>query len=482
MIYVIFLVGLLLTRKYESKFISSLDKKEHSLYLFYPLALYLAHFLENPKSDRYKSHMERIKLLHANEDATVQYKIFKAKQFATILFCILMINSLALIVQLSSNEEPLIKEGAIERPSYGEDASDVDVDVIFNNESDYIKQHMTISVDPKEYTEQEFNAAAEKAKEYLNTQILGKNVSLEKVYYPLNLVSSIPDTGISVSWSMEEDSLIESDGELVRKGLTESKLENLTAIMEYGEFEQQYVMSVVILPEQLSDEDLLLYHLESSMDSTNKETITEDKMVLPDTIDGHEVYYEEEKDNSMATILVFGALVIVLVFVMMEQKLSKQKEERDTEIMIDYPELINKFTLLIGAGMTVKKAWEKIVIEYEERKAANKVKRRYAYEELKVTLFELNNGMNESKAYENFGRRMQLLPYMKLSSLLAQNVSKGMDGLLKALELEAYGAFEERKELAKRLGEKAGTKLLLPMGIMLLLVFVMILIPAFLSF
>ena len=118
--------------------------------------------------------------------------------------------------------------------------------------------------------------------------------------------------------------------------------------------------------------------------------------------------------------------------------------------MLDYPELINKFTLLIGAGMTVKKAWAKIVMEYEERKEQDKANRRYAYEELKVTLYELNNGVAEGKAYEAFGRRMQLMPYMKFASLLAQNVTKGMDGVLAALELEALNAFEDRKELAKR--------------------------------
>jgi hypothetical protein len=43
-------------------------------------------------------------------------------------------------------------------------------------------------------------------------------------------------------------------------------------------------------------------------------------------------------------------------------------------------------------------------------------------------------------------------------------------------------AFEERKETAKRLGEEAGTKLLIPMMIMLVLVLVIIMVPAFQAF
>lgn len=481
-IYLIILLGMLFTRKYEKAFISSINRKEHPFYQFYSLALYLAHFSDRKKNERYKIRMERIKILHANEDAQAEYKLFRAKQFATIIVSILVVNSLALCLQISGGKEPVIKDGQITRPSYGEDATDVDVDVIFNNQSDYVKKHMTISVLPKEYTEEEFNKAAEKAKGYLETAILGKNVSLEKVYYSLNLVKSIPDTDISVSWSFDEESLIENDGTIKHRGLTENKLEDLTAVMKSGEFEQRYVMSVTLLPEQLNNEDALLYHLQTDLDDQNKETQTSDKISLPSKIDEHEVYYEEPSENNLGTLFAFAAFILILLFFVMEQQLVNEKEKRDIEIMLDYPEVINKFTLLIGAGMTVKKAWDKIVTEYEEKKEAGQIKRRYAYEELKVTLLELNNGVNESKAYENFGRRMQMIPYMKFGSLLAQNVSKGMDGILEALEIEAYSAFEERKELAKRLGEKAGTKLLLPMGIMLMLVFVMILIPAFMSF
>ena len=42
-------------------------------------------------------------------------------------------------------------------------------------------------------------------------------------------------------------------------------------------------------------------------------------------------------------------------------------------------------------------------------------------------------------------------------------------------------AFEKRKETVKRMGETAGTKLLLPMMLMLGVVMVIILVPAFMT-
>lgn len=132
--------------------------------------------------------------------------------------------------------------------------------------------------------------------------------------------------------------------------------------------------------------------------------------------------------------------------------------------------------------MTIKNAWGKMCIEYEnkcENKALNT--KRYVYEEMVATHNEIQNGVTEIEAYDHFGRRVQLVPYMKLSSLLVQNTKKGTADLLQLLEYEAIQAFEERKEVAKRLGEEAGTKLLGPMVLMLFIVLAIIMIPAFMQ-
>ena len=65
---------------------------------------------------------------------------------------------------------------------------------------------------------------------------------------------------------------------------------------------------------------------------------------------------------------------------------------------------------------------------------------------------------------------------------MAQNVRKGGEGFTAMLRAETTEAFEERKAIARQRGEKAGTKLLLPMIMMLAVVLVMIMVPAFMSF
>lgn len=52
---------------------------------------------------------------------------------------------------------------------------------------------------------------------------------------------------------------------------------------------------------------------------------------------------------------------------------------------------------------------------------------------------------------------------------------------MEQLNAEADRVFLERKHAARRLGEEAGTKMLLPMLLLLLIVMAIVMIPAFLS-
>ena len=69
----------------------------------------------------------------------------------------------------------------------------------------------------------------------------------------------------------------------------------------------------------------------------------------------------------------------------------------------------------------------------------------------------------------------------KFGMLLSQNLRKGTKGLTNLLQREAQEAFEERKNMAKKLGEEAGTKLMIPLFLMLAVVFVIVTVPAFLT-
>ena len=90
--------------------------------------------------------------------------------------------------------------------------------------------------------------------------------------------------------------------------------------------------------------------------------------------------------------------------------------------------------------------------------------------------------MSEREVYTDFGRRAGQHRYVRFAGLLSQNLKLGISGLAGALETEMHAALEERKNLAIRKGEEAGTKLLFPMMIMLVIVVISVIVPAFMSF
>lgn len=131
--------------------------------------------------------------------------------------------------------------------------------------------------------------------------------------------------------------------------------------------------------------------------------------------------------------------------------------------------------------MTVYTALGKITEDYLECRRQGG-QERPAYEELARACSQIKSGTPESRAYEEFGRRCGLPSYLKLSGLLEQNRKTGGKNLRHLLKLEVADAFEQRKNLARRQGEEASAKLLLPLFMMLGIVMVIVAVPAFLSF
>ena len=94
----------------------------------------------------------------------------------------------------------------------------------------------------------------------------------------------------------------------------------------------------------------------------------------------------------------------------------------------------------------------------------------------------MQSGIPETAAYERYGMRCRLPSYLKLGTLLGQNLRKGNKDLSRLLEEESREAFEDRKALAKKLGEECESKLLLPMLLLLVTILIMVMYPAAVSF
>lgn len=200
---------------------------------------------------------------------------------------------------------------------------------------------------------------------------------------------------------------------------------------------------------------------------------------LPDKWNKSHLDWETPKDTSGAMI---AALALIAALAMLNAKAREEQArlaKRREELLLDYPGLILKFTLLVQAGMTVRRTFRKMALDYKQKKTG---KPRAAYEEIVTTCFEMDSGVSELEAYRRFGERCGQVKYKTFATLLIQNLQKGSRHLSDTLEKESVEAWEERKRKARVLGEAAATRLLVPMVLMLMVVMAIIMIPAVLSF
>ena len=98
------------------------------------------------------------------------------------------------------------------------------------------EETMNVTVEEQEYTQEQLEKTFQSAGEKLEVLVLGENESLDEVRSNLKLISAIPDTGISVSWELENHDVMNQQGELKTENLPdEGILVKLTAVMSYKE-------------------------------------------------------------------------------------------------------------------------------------------------------------------------------------------------------------------------------------------------------
>ena len=338
-----------------------------------------------------------------------------------------------------------------------------------------------VEVEEREYTREELNEIFKKSLEKLEYLILGENKSLDNVNSSLRLIEKIPDTGIHVAWELDRLDVMNTRGELqVEEIDANGTLVKLRANLRYKEEEASEIFHVMVYPPKYDVRTMQEFELQKEIREINDETKESKNFLLPKEIEGSTIHWERKTTSYAYVILLLGFVSAVYILMYGKEKQKKEDKERAEQMLLDYPEILNQFALLLGAGMSVKNVWYRIVQQYQEHKKEKGI--RYAYEEMSYTYRELQSKVMETECYEKFGKRCQVQQYVKLGGILSQNLRKGSAGLTKLLTLEAKLAFEERKHRAKRLGEEAGTKLLIPMFFMLLIVLIIVIIPAFFSF
>lgn len=384
--------------------------------------------------------------------------------------------SVILALLLLMYEFQTIHISEISRNSYGKGKKEETIKVKIGEEK--LEDTFSVEIQERMYSEEELQHIFEQVMDELPKIILGENKSLDHVEEDLNLVTKVPDRPIQVRWESNRKDLIRSTGEIQNENCSkEGELVELQGLLTYEKEEALYIVTVMVYPKKMTEKEKLVQNVRNLVETSEENSREQETVKLPKEMDGNSLLWERKQEHKSIWILSLGVVAAILLYLQEKQKKQKEKANREKQMMMDYPEIVNKIVLLVGAGLTVKNAWKKIVDHYEEYKG----KKRFAYEEMSYIMREMQSGITEAECYEHFGKRIGLPSYVKLGALLSQNLRKGTKGLAEILSQEAVQAYEERRQFVKKQGEEISTKLLLPMSMMLVVVLTIVVVPAFLT-
>ena len=411
--------------------------------------------------------------LHPGENVQYLKTEYYVKKLSTMLTVLLLGGIFGIAAKINADGKVLLKDdGSIPRGSYLEGKQEIQIIAGMDEGSLEIQ----IGLEPRRLSWEEAEGLTDSFLEQLPALILGKNDSLQQVSHDLELLEEYEGYPFQVEWTSSRPDILSSSGLI--KEVREAQQLLLTVNFSYKEYEWEEVLEVTIVSPLRTTEELIYRDLEEYLISSEENSRGEEMWVLPEQWEGRDIVWSQKvEDNSM--LLCAAALAVaVLVYWMSDKDLHQQLEKRHQSLRREYPDLVHRLALFVGAGMTVRGAFGKISTDYE-KKCELTGRRMPAYEEMLRTCRELQSGTSEGEALEHFGRRTGQQEYIRLSTLLMQNIKRGNSTLLERLREEADKAGEEKLMESRRLGEEAGTKLLVPMVMMLAVVMVMIMVPAF---
>ncbi len=367
-------------------------------------------------------------------------------------------------------EREISAEQGLHRQETGEGAYEQE---LIASVDSYGKTRISVTVEERILSEEEADQLLQTGAEYLDNLILGDNESLSHVTKNLNFVGEIPEIPVEVMWNAESFNYLSRDGSR-KEGvqILEPTNISLSAILYCQEYSKDYRVRVTLMPIEAGLEAEFAEYIR---EQTGKEG---EFLHLPVEYDGSPVLWQKPMDYSFLYFFLLMILAVIFLKIGKKRDLQKERNLRKEEMERDYAQVVSKFTMLLSAGLSIRNAWERIVLLYQKvpmQKIA-------VYEEMALSFREMQKGISEIKVYETFGERVGEVHYKKLMALFISDRKRGNLHLMDAMNQEMLSAWEEQKRKTRQQGEVIGTKLLLPMMGMLAVVFIMILIPAFLSF
>lgn len=411
-------------------------------------------------------------------DAGADALIGKARKTnRTILTAAALLIAAVSLLWVSEALGPEEAELDLRRDSPGGAARTVTAEAHAEYGSEAIDEQLTIRVLPREPGAEEAAAMVQDVMRRLPTMILGENPSVSEVTYDLRLPRADEQTGADISWSSSDKAVISDDGYVNPVGAEAGQQVVLSAHIRLGEAWD--TLAIALRVGQPPDG----YDLAQALRQRLKEIVRAasasregETAALPGEAQGVRIDWRTPRRSGHLPELFIGMFILAVAFRYRYRAVEKRIAEAHGQIERDFPDFIGKLGLLLGAGLVITSAIERITEDYCQNRRVND--KRQLYEEL-VAMRERMQAGNTPLVYEfaDIARRSGLREVMRFSSILADNIDKG-SALADKLEQENRMLWDGRKRRAEKEGRIAETRLIFPMVLQVLVVVIVTVAPA----
>ena len=304
------------------------------------------------------------------------------------LFVIVLV--FAFIMDMSSNA---ITDNTLIRNDTGD--GDAVYDLVLNADGldeDYSYQ---LKVREEQPSDKQANELFTQAKKEIDDSFCEENQSVEQVRGHVIMKDAYASGAVEAEWTLSDYDVVDINGDVNQDAFEEvddeqGKLISASVELSCGEHRQLYDFSFVVFPDELDAGERLIKGINRHIDSEMSKTGTK-KLTLPDEVDGVKLSWSQEKSNTAAKIAMLEVVVIVLLVLEKKEKKKTAQKERNIQLQLEYPEIVSKMAVLMGSGMTVEQAWNRITARYLDERKNNDKNIMPAYEEMLVTEREISH-------------------------------------------------------------------------------------------
>ena len=339
-------------------------------------------------------------------------------------------------------------------------------------------QDLSIHVSERERTNEEIHALLKLTEGKIKEAILNQNEDLNHIYSDLNLYTVDEETGVNLKWKSLRKDLINNQGQVYSTFLEQEEAATLEFELSMGKSKQKGSLNLKVVPfmeyaslKEIMSRKLNLFLTDISQDKRAS------SIKLPEAFGSIKVRWYKKGDDFRGLLIVFFVIGLLLLHYTKYSSLNKRIKKNKEEIEKEYPHFISKLVLLLSTGLIFQSAIEKIVFDYKAQSSQKK----YFYNQLSIMM----HNVEESKAYlmdelNDFSKRCGVKELMRFAVIIKENLMSG-DLLSEKLGKEAEEVWKNRKRKAEELGKLAETKLVFPMVLLLLVLIMIVMMPAFLE-